>query len=219
MPKREGGGLGVVITGSPAQVKLAEQVIKDIIERGYSEITHPGISGNQIVLEDSQMVGRIAGKDAKFVKAIQNKSGATIQLPDTNATEKVISIFGKPHEVQRAKEYINCLISLGYSEATHPGWVSEAVGFKPENLGRLIGLEGKTIKELSKKCDVRIETPKRDDPTAQQDVILIKGIQSNIDRAKEAIDELLAAVNEQPDELPVPDPDDPWQQEPQEPEW
>jgi len=85
MPKREGGGLGVVITGSPAQVKLAEQVIKDIIERGYSEITHPGISGNQIVLEDSQMVGRIAGKDAKLSRQFKIKAvqlfNCQIQMP------------------------------------------------------------------------------------------------------------------------------------------
>jgi len=82
MPKREGGGTGIIITGTPAQVKLAEQIIRDISLRGFSEVTHPGMAGNQIELENAQMVGRIAGKGAEFLKLIQNKSGATVQLPD-----------------------------------------------------------------------------------------------------------------------------------------
>jgi len=217
MPKREGGGLGVVISGSAAQVKLAEQVVKDIAERGFSEVTHPGLAGNQIELKNGREVGRIAGKDGKFLKAIQNQSGAAVQLPDKNAQKQVISIVGKPEEVNKAKEYINCLLTLGYCEATHPGWITEEVEFKPDNLGRLIGLGGENISELSTACKVKIDTPKRDDPTAPQDVIFIKGRPDNIAQAKQKIEELLAASNnsELVDELPVPDPSDPWQQDPQ----
>jgi len=217
MPKREGGGTGIVITGTAAQVKLAEQIIRDIALRGFSEVTHPGMAGNQIELENAQMVGRIAGKGAEFLKMIQNKSGATVQLPDKKADQQVISIFGKPDEVQKAKEYINSLISLGYSEATHPNWITEEVDFKPENLGRIIGKKGETIQWLCEKYDVKIDTPKKDDISSPQDVISIKGTQHAIDNAKHGIEELLAqSANEAPEELPVPDPEDPWQQEPEE---
>jgi len=133
------------------------------------------------------------------------------------ADQQVISIFGKPEEVQKAKEYINSLISLGYSEATHPNWITEEVDFKPENLGRLIGPAGETIKRLCDKHDVKIDTPKRDDLSAPQDVISIKGTQYAIDQAKQAIEEILAqTASDAPEELPVPDPNDPWQQDPEE---
>jgi len=161
MPKREGGGLGIVITGTNAQVNLAKQVVTDLANRGFSEVTHPGLAGNQIEVKDGKEVGRIAGKDGKFLKEIQNRSGAKVQLPDKNAQRQVISIVGKPDEVNKAKEYINCLLTLGYCEATHPGWITEEVEFKPDNLGRLIGFEGKTISELSQSCKVKIDTPKK----------------------------------------------------------
>jgi len=218
MPKREGGGTGIVISGTAAQVKLAEQVVRDITLRGFSEVTHPGMAGNQIEVENAQSVGRIAGKGAEFLKLIQNKSGAKVQLPDKKSDKQVISIFGKPAEVQKAKEYITSLINLGYCEATHPGWTNEELEFKHENLRRLIGLNGENIKKICADHDVKIDTPKRDDPTSPQDLISIKGTQYNIDQAKQAIEELLAStpVNDAPEELAVPDPDDPWQQEPQE---
>jgi len=217
MPKREGGGSGIVISGTTAQVKLAEQIIKDIALRGFSEVTHPGMAGNQIELENPQMVGRIAGRGAENLKNIQNKSGATVQLPDKKSDKQVITIYGKPEEVARAKEYIHAIISHGFCEATHPNWISEEVDFKPENLPRLIGLQGATIQKLCDKYDVKIDTPKRDDLSSPQDVISIKGTPSAIDQAKQAIEELLAqSASEAPEELPVPDPDDPWQQDPQE---
>jgi len=218
MPKREGGGVGILVSGPPASVKLAEQVIRDLAMLGYSELTHPGTSGNQIELENSQSVGRIAGRGGEFIKLIQSKTGAKVQLPDKKADKQIISISGSSGDVQKAKEYINCLISLGYCEATHPGWTSEEIEFKTENLGRLIGLKGETIQKLCEKYDVKIDTPKKDDPTAPQDVILIKGTQESIDQAKQGIEELLAssAANDAPEELPTPDPNDPWQQDPQE---
>jgi len=217
MPKREGGGTGIVISGTTAQVKLAEQVVRDITLRGFSEVTHPGMAGNQIELESAQSVGRIAGKGAEFLKLIQNKSGAKVQLPDKKSDKQVISIFGKPHEVQKAKEYITALINLGYCEATHPGWTNEEIEFKNENLRRLIGKDGETIQKLCADHDVKIDTPKRDDPTSPQDVISIKGTQENIEQAKQAIEQLLASTPaDAPVEVFVPDPNDPWQQEPQE---
>jgi len=216
MPKREGGGTGILISGTAAQVKMAEQIIRDISIRGFSEVTHPGMAGNQIEVEDSKQVGRIAGKGAENLKLIQNKSGATVQLPEKKADKQVISIFGKPEEVNKAKEYINALMTFGYCEATHPNWITEEVEFKPENLGRLIGAGGENIQKLCADHNVKIDTPKQDDLTAPQDVIQIKGTQDNIDQAKQAIGELLAATaNDAPQELPVPDPTDPWQQDPQ----
>jgi len=215
MPKREGGGTGILISGTAAQVKMAEQIIRDISIRGFSEVTHPGMAGNQIEVE-AQIVGRIAGKGAENLKLIQNKSGATVQLPDKKADKQVISIFGKPEEVNKAKEYINALMTFGYCEATHPNWITEEVEFKPENLGRLIGAGGENIQKLCADYNVKIDTPKQDDLTAPQDVIQIKGTQDSIDQAKQAIGELLtAAANDAPQELPAPDPNDPWQQEPQ----
>jgi len=58
---------------------------------------------------------------------------------------------------------------------------------------------------------------KKDDPLAQQDVIFIKGKPDNIAQVKQKIEELLASNNntEVVDEMPVPDPNDPWQKDPQ----
>jgi len=216
MPKREGGGLGVIISGSAAQVKEAERAIRDIGTKGYSALTHPDFQSNEIQLVDDKQIGRIAGKGGVHLKAIQEKTGASLQLPDRNSPVNKIIIVGKPDEILNAKIAINELLSQGYCELTHPNWISEEFDFNSDYLGRLIGIKGSKISELSESFDVKIETPKKGDVNAKQDIIVIKGTQSNIDRAKEAIAELLSS-NEVIEELPAPDPN--WENDPVEPEW
>jgi rRNA processing protein Krr1/Pno1 len=226
MPKREGGGLGVVISGSAQQVKEAEQAVRDIRDRGYSTITHPGLESNELLLEDEKQIGRIAGKGGVYLKAIQDKSGASLQLPDRKSAQpgNKIIILGKQSEITNAKLALMELVRQGYCEYTHPGWITEEFDFNSDYLGRLIGPKGTKIQELSSQFDVKIDTPKRDpnnkdaDQGSKQDIIVIKGTQSNIDRAKEAISELLSQ-SEVTEEIPAPDPNDPWQQDPVEPEW
>jgi len=218
MPKREGGGLGVVISGTAEQVKEAEQIVRDLALKGYSQLTHPNFQSGEIILEDDKQVGRIAGPGGIHLKAIQKQSGATLQLPDKNAAKAVINISGKLEQITNAKLAIMSLLDQGYSEYTHPGWISEEYDFQPEYLGRLIGLGGSKIKEIQEKYDVKIDTPKKGE--VKQDIIVIKGKQSSIEGAKEAIAELTVVHEAPTEELPVPAPDDPWNQgDPQEAEW
>jgi rRNA processing protein Krr1/Pno1 len=217
MPKREGGGLGVVISGTAEQVKEAEQIVRDLAIKGYSQLTHPNFQSGEIILENSDQVGRIAGPGGVFLKAIQKNSGATLQLPEKDAAKAVINISGKLEQITNAKLAIMSLLDQGYSEYTHPGWVTEEYDFQPEYLGRLIGPGGSKIKELQQTYNVKIDTPKRED--VKQDIIVIKGKPSSIEEAKEAIAELTVNQEPAPEELPVPAADDPWNQEIQEPEW
>jgi len=217
MPKREGGGLGVVIEGSANAVKEAELAIKEISAKGYCSITHPETVSNTITLEDPSLIGRIAGKKGENLQKIQSGSGATLQLPDKKATHSVITISGKPSEIMNAKIAIMDLINQGYSNYTHPGWAAEEVDFPTESLGRLIGPSGTKIQSICQKYHVKIDTPKKDGDD-KQGVVTIKGPQEKIDQVKEVLQELLVANNEQQaEEAPVADPD--WQDEPLEADW
>jgi len=218
MPKRDGGGLGVVISGSPSAVAAAEQVIKDIVLKGYSPVTHPDFVDNEMILDDPQLVGRIAGPKGTFLQKIQQHTGASLKLPERDSNRAVISIYGKPAEIMAAKLAITDLVNQGFSDITHPGWIIEEVEFPASSLGKLIGTAGSKIKELQHEYAVKIDTPKKDDGKAIQDVIHIKGPQQNVDRAKEAISQLLV-VPEEDETLPEADPNDPWQQEPTEQDW
>lgn len=125
MPKREGGGLGVVIEGSATEVAAAEIAIKEIAAKGYCSITHPETVSNTITLEDPGLVGRIAGPKGENLRKIQSGSGATLQLPDKKSAHAVITISGKPSEILNARVAIMDLINQGYSNYTHPGWAAE----------------------------------------------------------------------------------------------
>jgi len=218
MPKRDGGGLGVVLQGTAQAVAQAEQVIKDIVQKGFSPVTHPDFVNNEINLEDPALIGRIAGPKGTYIRKIQEKTGARLQLPERDSNRAVISIFGKPSETMAAKIALNDLINQGFSEITHPGWIAEEVDFPATSLGKLIGAGGAKIIEIQKLHAVKIDTPKRDDGKQPLDIITIKGAKKNVDQAKEHISQLLI-VPEEEETLPTPDPDDPWQQEPTAADW
>jgi len=216
MPKKSGGGLGVTVTGPTTAVKEAERIIKEIIDKGYSSVTHPEMTNNEIDLQNPKLIGRIAGPNGSYIKKIQEKTNVRVNFPDKDSKGSVLTLLGKQSDIMNAKIAINDLLNQGFCEITHPNWIAEEVDFPSEFLGKLIGEHGAKIKSLSTQYGVKIDTPKKED--GKQDVIVIKGLREKIEKAKEAIADILV-VNNEPDEPPVPEPDDPWQQSPEEAEW
>jgi len=170
-------------------------------------------------LTSSAQLGAIIGKGGKFVQEIQQRTGAKINLPKKGSSDTTVGIVGRPQDIEAARTAIQDLLDQGYSSVTHPGWIKEEVEFPNELLGRLIGDKGATIKTISEKFGVRIDTPRKDEPQTRQDVIFIKGTPSKIELTKKYILEHLFNDEEEVEDEVTPAADDPWQQDPEKPEW
>jgi len=201
MPKKD-SGRGIVIAGDKEAVEMAKKAIREIEEKGYSEITHPDHTHDTFVLKDQKMIGAILGEKGEYFKKIQENTGARLNF-NKDADPPTVKILGSDNEVQKARQALDELIHNGYSSITHPEWITEEFEFPEDRMGVLIGPQGSTIKKISSQARVKIETPRRDDPSSRLDVIAIKGTPDNIDIAKKAIQDVLEQADQQnvPDEV------------------
>jgi rRNA processing protein Krr1/Pno1 len=200
MPKRETASSKINITGTPAQVAVAKNAIESLVERGFSNLTHPGILSDDLTV-DPKLVGIILGKNAQTLKTIQQKTNTRINLPDkgTSAKTAKITIVGEKDGVKLAKATLKQLIADGFSPLTHDGYVKVDIVFPKEKLGLLIGPNGQTIKSIQGDTKTRINIP---DKTSASQYVSVVGLPAGVSAAERQILKLL----EPP--APIPDPEE-----------
>jgi len=200
MPKRESASSKINITGTPAQVSTAKNAIESLVERGFSNLTHPGILSDDLTVDPKQ-IGVILGKNASTLKQIQEKTKTRINLPDkgTSAKTAKITIVGAKDDVKQAKQTLKQLITDGFSPLTHEGYVKVDIVFPKEKLGLLIGPNGQTIKSIQGNTKTRINIP---DKTSSSQYVSVVGLPAGVTQAEKEILRLL----EPP--APIPDPEE-----------
>jgi len=200
MPKRETASSKINITGTPAQVALAKNAIESLVDRGFSNLTHPGILSDDLTVDPKQ-VGVILGKNASTLKTIQQKTNTRINLPDKGSSAKTakITIVGEKDAVKLAKATLKQLLSDGFSPLTHDGYVKVDIVYPKEKLGLLIGPNGQTIKSIQGNTKTRINIP---DKNSTSQYVSVVGLPAGVTQAEKEILRLL----EPP--APIPDPEE-----------
>lgn len=198
MPKRESNSAKIQITGTPAQVALARNAIESLVERGFSNITHPGTLSDDINVDPKDM-GLIMGPKGETLKTIQSKTGARIDLPDRGSSSKKVTIVGEKDAVRAAKAALRSLITDGFTVLVQPDWIKQEVQFPAEKFGILIGPGGQNIKSIQGNTRARINLPEKN---SKSSVVTVCGTVESVAAAVRAIDKILEPL------APLPEPND-----------
>lgn len=96
---------------SPANVKQAKQVIKDICAYHHHEITHPGLIHQEIFVPQ-EFFHCVIGTRGSEIKHIRGNYNVEVYMPSTESwcvTENVVCV-GKSNDVEKAISYIKLLM-------------------------------------------------------------------------------------------------------------
>jgi len=118
---------------SPANVKKAKQVIKDICSYHHHEITHPGLI-HQEVFVPQEFFHCVIGTRGSEIKHIRGNYNVEVYMPSTESwcvTDNVICV-GKSNEVEKAISYIKLLMDRD-SELREQKYSDE--GFADDSFG------------------------------------------------------------------------------------
>lgn len=113
---------------SPANVKQAKQVIKDICAYHHHSITHPGMV-HQEVFVPQEFFHCVIGTRGSEIKHIRGNYNVDVYMPSGDSwsvTENVICV-GKPNDVEKAISYIKLLMDRD-SELREQKYSDEAYG-------------------------------------------------------------------------------------------
>jgi len=188
VPKKESGQQYITIeSNDQLALRKAKKTILDLINKGFSDVTHPGrLSADIVVPEKSQ--GKFIGKGGEIRRTIERKANVKITVSDISSSSNLVSIAGEAEGVALAKAAIEMLVEFGYSDLTHDGWVRSSIVVPAEYLGAIMGSGGSTIRRLQDATNTRINVPRGDDGDA---TVTIVGEPGNIEAAKLELDKLM----------------------------
>lgn len=119
LPEKETDDTTVTVTGdSPSDVRQALNCLQDLIDKGFSSLTHPDCVSDSI--EAPGQLGRVMGSGGATIREIQNSTGAKVNVDGTS-----LIIVGQPAQVAEAKAKILQLIAPAEVLPTDPAWSQE----------------------------------------------------------------------------------------------
>ena len=123
-----------------------------------------------------------------------NGNDVNIKVPPEADKSSIIQVTGAPANVEKAKIALQNRVKELEDEKADKQLKSFEVKLevKPEYHPKLIGREGKVIKQLRTDFDVMIQLPKKND-SSDDSTIIITGYEKNANQAKDAI---LKIINE-----------------------
>lgn len=142
--------------------------------------TNDGLASEQITVNN---LGKLIGKGGETIKNISRESGAKIDTPDRGSGNKV-TVSGTAEEVASAIALITEELGEDLSSAPKPAFSAKIT---VNNVGKLIGRGGETIRRLSEE-GARIDTPR--DRKATGNVVNVSG------PTQEIVDNCIAAIKE-----------------------
>jgi rRNA processing protein Krr1/Pno1 len=185
IPKQDEGSEIVTITGETEGIARAKRTIESLIKTGYSPITHPGMSKNDIAVEE-RFHSRLVGSKGTTMRALQDATGTSIKLPSKGTK---VSIVGESKGIALAKQYIQQLVADGFCAATHPGWTKMEIPFPEDRFGILIGPNGSNIRHICNSTGSQLNIPKSGSANMN---LTLSGTLESIAAAKKLIDRTLA---------------------------
>ncbi|XP_041839736.1 far upstream element-binding protein 2 [Melanotaenia boesemani] len=140
------------------------------------------------------MVGLIIGRGGEQINKIQHDSGCKVQIAHDSAglPERTVSLTGPPDAIQRAKAFIDDIVSRGHESSNgQPGSMQEMI-IPAGKAGLIIGKGGETIKQLQERAGVKMiliqdgsQPPNVDKP------LRIIGDPYKVQQAKDMVNEIL----------------------------
>ena len=210
----------VNITGNQGALNLAQQLVQNLIdERHQSQGTGGGFrerddrdrmarygginpDGTESVeiLVPNERVGLIIGRGGCTIKAIQQRTGTSVtipQTPDPNHPEmRLITIRGTMEAKEAARFEIQSMVNEEPGQRQSFGMASGQTIYMQvpnDRVGVIIGKRGETIKGIQDRHAVRIQIPQVPDPGSNPPVrtISIQGPPQNLAGAKEEVDAVI----------------------------
>ncbi|ETK73873.1 hypothetical protein F441_19646 [Phytophthora nicotianae CJ01A1] len=206
----------VNIAGNQEALDLAQRLIQNLIDErqqnqsagGFRERDdrdrmaryggiNPDGSDSVELLVPNERVGLIIGRGGCTIKAIQQRTGTSVtipQTPDPNHPDKrLITIRGTMEAKEAAKFEIQSLVSEEPGQRHGYGMASGQTIYMQvpnDRVGVIIGKRGETIKGIQDRHAVRIQIPQVADEGSNPPVrtISIQGPPQNLAGAKEEVD-------------------------------
>ncbi|MEQ2217146.1 hypothetical protein XENOCAPTIV_024564 [Xenoophorus captivus] len=143
------------------------------------------------------MVGLIIGRGGEQINKIQHDSGCKVQiahgeLHGVGLPERSISLTGSPEAIQRAKAFLDDIVSRGHESSNGQSGSMQEIIIPAGKAGLIIGKGGETIKQLQERAGVKMilvqdgsQPPNIDKP------LRIIGDPYKVQQAKEMVNEIL----------------------------
>lgn len=185
--------------------KIFENESSDELHRSGKKSTQHASRENKGELNDywlvpSEHVGKLIGKGGSGIEAIRRDTGASVrayradEMPP-GCQERRVVITGTRNEIEDAKDMIRSIVGGRPNEnLSEIGGSGSSVPIPYRAAGYLIGERGKTIKEISDASKARLIVGNQEDIPfgGINRLVHIQGSQSEIDKAKELVNEKVA---------------------------
>jgi len=180
------------VTGSPQAVSQAEAAIKELIEKGYSQIEFENFAEQYVAVHPSAFPD-IIGKQGIVIRTIKDQLGVQVNIPDApkNAAagkKYKVMLAGKNENVDKAKDVINNIVMYYHDELTHPDQVHEEFEVPQHMYSFIIGKGGCELRHVQNNYKVRMYIPR--DHSVNQNCVLV-GDKLSVERAKAYVDKLM----------------------------
>ena len=114
LPEKESGSTKVVIVGKKEDVRSARLAIKELIQDGFSPLTHDNYVKREVAFPKDKLHVLIGAK-GQTIKSIQGNSKAKVNIPDRGSgpageADVKVSIVGTPEAVAQAEKEISRLL-------------------------------------------------------------------------------------------------------------
>ncbi|CAL2034446.1 unnamed protein product [Caenorhabditis brenneri] len=187
------------VTGLPAQVKRAEQLVEDILKTTPETYISGHIAGRSEntktihVNVPREAVGAIMGTNGVIIKKLSQETGTKIQfMPDADPTllERSIAIIGTPIKIEIAVGCIRQIVSMATSSQheTKNGPLTIFYLTVPSNkCGLVIGRGGEVIKQINVESGAHCELSREKEETLEEKTFVIRGTDQQVEHAKHLI--------------------------------
>lgn len=181
----------VTVSGSSQEnIDKAIETMKQLADKGHSVLTHGRRDEGSIEVPPSKR-SNVIGINGQTVKLIQEKLKVKVNLPDRSAADSTVTVLGDNANVQEAIKCIQELIDKGFSEVTHPGYVSETIEVPEGQIGNIIGVQGATIKTIQDTTGAKLNI--------QNSSVVVVGQRPEVTEAVSKITAILTPVAANPD--------------------
>jgi len=105
LPEKGSSSKKVTIVGEKEAVKLAKSTLRQLLQDGFSPLTHEGWIKNEIEFP-AEKFGILIGPKGQTIKSIQGNTKCRINLPEKNSKSNIVSVCGAPAGVAQATKEI-----------------------------------------------------------------------------------------------------------------
>ncbi|XP_063438274.1 tudor and KH domain-containing protein-like isoform X1 [Mytilus trossulus] len=181
----------LLLIGAPTTLLLGYWLLSSADDDDEEEETAEKMATSRQTVIDVKVppkaVGAVIGRQGAMIKEIQQISGARVNFTDNkrdSQEERGVVIRGTPEAAQMAENMIRKIIG------ELPVIVTEEMVVPGKCLGRIIGRNGDTIRQMSRTSKAKVYVDRTcDDYRESERTVTITGTKENIELAKSMIQE------------------------------